>query len=545
MKCINTKLQEFIDLREASGLPSFILENKIMNWQESNNSDEFPSLTQLNVLQKSSIINEDGSRRKWLERDYSSALKEVQRLNALTKNSYELIKTTGEKGDNRVYYSIKLKDKKYTKNTDSVSILKEISKSNHVLNKVAEKLIIFAEKNNVNIEFVPTITREGIVNNTAGIYSSTANIIQIATNVVYTSSQEATILYEILHAISYKELRQNESKLEDFEKLRKFAITQLLNTNVDKYGLTDFDEFMVALFTDGQLINELMKIPAMENQKKYRNLLEEIFDYILKLFKFRKSNETLYEQAFNLATHFLDHSVIEEENEEGFYLENKLDISFTKSGFFGSFLNGYTYLNEGSESTVYSSKDGSHVIKISEPYNDNSEKLYQARIENVLMREILGNSDLELLGYYEHNGVKNPVFKQRFIKGTVLSEQEVINFLRSKENIEEIDGKFYTVYNNQVYQLDDFTDNVIMEKNGNIVPIDLDMFPSKNKEVIDKILSPVNKKIEEQYQNQLRDRELNVESFKEYFEVLGLTDSQLENVVIGIKNQELNIKCNI
>lgn len=46
-KCINIKHKDFIKLLEDSKLPSLVLEVKIAKWQEENNSDEFPSLSEL------------------------------------------------------------------------------------------------------------------------------------------------------------------------------------------------------------------------------------------------------------------------------------------------------------------------------------------------------------------------------------------------------------------------------------------------------------------------------------------------------------------
>ncbi len=47
MRCINIKHKDFIKLLEDSKLPSLVLEVKIAKWQEENNSDEFPSLSEL------------------------------------------------------------------------------------------------------------------------------------------------------------------------------------------------------------------------------------------------------------------------------------------------------------------------------------------------------------------------------------------------------------------------------------------------------------------------------------------------------------------
>ena len=47
MNCINIKSPEFIKLLEDSNMSSFELEIYISSWQDSNNTDEFPSVNQV------------------------------------------------------------------------------------------------------------------------------------------------------------------------------------------------------------------------------------------------------------------------------------------------------------------------------------------------------------------------------------------------------------------------------------------------------------------------------------------------------------------
>ena len=156
-------------------------------------------------------------------------------------------------------------------------------------------------------------------------------------------------------------------------------------------------------------------------------------------------------------------------------IEN-LEFAFLGGEFVGSFLDNYEFVAQGSESTVYKSKDGTHVIKIAEPYSSKEEDLYKGRITDTLMREIIGNSGLEVVGYYEYKGVKNPVYRQNYIEGKVLSETEVGTYLKTIKGVVEISGKYYYKYNEKLYVISDFTDNVIKDKNGNIVPIDLNVY---------------------------------------------------------------------
>ncbi|MDR2410135.1 MAG: hypothetical protein LBE13_18780, partial [Bacteroidales bacterium] len=79
-----------------------------------------------------------------------------------------------------------------------------------------------------------------------------------------------------------------------------------------------------------------------------------------------------------------------------------IPLTLYKNEFKGDFLNDYDFLAEGSEYTVYRSKDGETVIKISEPYNDKSESTFNYRVQNVMeIDKLLGDGSIRLIGYYE------------------------------------------------------------------------------------------------------------------------------------------------
>ena len=313
---INTKIAALKEV--AKKYPRSLIRSEVKSLSDFNTDD---IIFFQKLPNKSPILNDDGTRKKWLEKDYDKVLEVIKPLNKKYNNQFEIIKTTGEKGDRRVYYSIAVKEGKYTKDTDSVNILSDIANSKHPLNKVARQLIPFVKKNNVPVMFTEKIfvskekksfvfidNKEPDFESAGGIYVPNTNLIYISTKTLQRGSQESIIIHEILHSLSFKELRKNQSMLDDFEKLRVYAVEQLKDKNFDKYGLTNTDEFLVALYTDGKLIKELMTLPPLANQKKYKNLLEEIFDYILSLFNMGKSNPTLFNQAFDLSTQFFDYS---------------------------------------------------------------------------------------------------------------------------------------------------------------------------------------------------------------------------------------------
>jgi hypothetical protein len=190
----------------------------------------------------------------------------------------------------------------------SVDVLESLSKSSHPLNKLAKKLIEYAKLNNVNIKLVDKIADQGKIKNPSGVYLPSTNDILINTITNYRGSPETVILHEIIHSLTYKTVKGNSSAVKDLNKLINHARNYLPPYNPDNntgtYALYNADEFLVALFTDGEFINQLLKIPATGG-KKYLNLFEEVFDYILGLFKINK-DDSLYTNAFAVATNISD-----------------------------------------------------------------------------------------------------------------------------------------------------------------------------------------------------------------------------------------------
>lgn len=193
-------------------------------------------------------------------------------------------------------------------------ILNDIGKSNHPLNKVAQKLKTYAKINDVNISLVPEIVLQkgDVQTKAAGVFRTTTNEIHINENATFKGvGSEPTILHEILHALTVGYLRESQGQnktINNFEMLYTQAKNNLLDKNL--YALKNIKEFTVALFTDSTFIKELQNVPPIKI-KKYANLFEEVFDYILSLFKFSKTNETLYNQAFAVATNILQEQLDE------------------------------------------------------------------------------------------------------------------------------------------------------------------------------------------------------------------------------------------
>lgn len=292
------------------------------------------------------IRNSDGTRKKTKESDYETALRKVKRLNSKYPLMFELIKTTGEKGDSRVYYSIRLNDygsklvsmnfkpdtslrDKYFENgskTDAKTILEKIAKSDSNLAILAKRLLKYADVNNVDINLVDhideTVLDNGDRSITAGKYYSRnstktekRNSISIAEFTIYNGGRsEATIIHEILHALTLEELfYKNNDAAKDFEKLFEYVKA---NSPKGMYALTDLDEFMAGIFTDAGFIQHLKTLPPTKSIKEYKNLFEEILDLFRRLFKLEDTSALT--QALSIASHVLSDVKLKQDYKDSF-----------------------------------------------------------------------------------------------------------------------------------------------------------------------------------------------------------------------------------
>lgn len=150
---------------------------------------------------------------------------------------------------------------------------------------------------------------------------------------------------------------------------------------------------------------------------------------------------------------------------------NNIELTPTREGFDGDFLNDYEFLAQGSEHTVYRSKDGKTVIKIGEPYGSNDG--FMPRVEDAIsINNLIGDNSLELIGYYEYNGVTNPVYQQNYIDGTTLTQEEAAAHLESKGFTNLGNDKFAIKVGDKIFEISDTSDNFIRDNNGNISAID-------------------------------------------------------------------------
>jgi hypothetical protein len=234
-----------------------------------------------------------------------------------------------------------LREKYFNDNniTTDKEILTKISQSNHPLNKVAEQLIPFSK--NVKVELIP-VKDFNLKNQIAnGVYTTFGlgqdEKIEIAEFANFRkANSEDVIIHEIVHALTVNWLENVDKKdplYVEFKKLYDESVLKLGKENF--YALSNIKEFATALFSDAKFIKELRSLPS-ENLTKYSNLLENIFNHILKLFKVTDPESTLYNDAFAVVSNIinvqkeLENSLITNINEfenlqddlENYYIDN-------------------------------------------------------------------------------------------------------------------------------------------------------------------------------------------------------------------------------
>lgn len=205
-----------------------------------------------------------------------------------------------------------------TSDISSVSqILFKIANSNHPLKEVAKHLMKYSNINDVVISLknVEYFTDKDTNIKSIGQYNPKTNQINIAGK-SGSKKIETLLLHEILHALSYNNLRNNGEYNRDFKKLYESSKEKLGGFNKDtlegEYANYTIDEFFVAIFTDGTFIKKLQSLDAVDI-KKYDNLFEEIMDYLLNLLGFI-STDNLYSQAIAVASNILEYEYTRNED---------------------------------------------------------------------------------------------------------------------------------------------------------------------------------------------------------------------------------------
>ncbi len=159
------------------------------------------------------------------------------------------------------------------------------------------------------------VSKEEATDRANGYYDRSSNTIHIAANNSFEGTTiDKVILHEIIHSISAYILKnQNNETAKDF--IKAFEYTKNLLKGDKNYALTNIDEFIVGLFQNKDLINKLKELPASKEIKKYKNLFQEFFDYIMNLLGIGK-NDSLYEQAYSIATNVFEEQAKQSEEDK-------------------------------------------------------------------------------------------------------------------------------------------------------------------------------------------------------------------------------------
>jgi hypothetical protein len=249
--CVNTNTKEFKKLSAEAKLNPIILAAKVSLWQEVNGLDNFPTVGDLRVKEFNSV-------KGFFQPDYfnpEGTVKTSDLLSSLAESSHPLFK-----------------------------VAKHLEKYSKLLDKSTSTLVANEDENQA-----------------LGSYFPGSHNITINSSMGFTNGG-VTILHEILHAMSYKELRNDTTNAKHFEELydyvKPFFEEYNTETREGTYATHTIDEFMVAIHTNSKFIRALQEIPALENTK-FKNAYEEIMDYILSLLGITKAKDSsIYAQAF-------------------------------------------------------------------------------------------------------------------------------------------------------------------------------------------------------------------------------------------------------
>jgi hypothetical protein len=197
---------------------------------------------------------------------------------------------------------VKLREKYFNDNDTQKSsvVLSKIAESNHPLAPLAKQLSNFIVED-FDITLKPTLKLRD--REVAGLFTIHNEILLNEGSTFRGRGSEPTILHEIIHGLTERQLQNiHAQSTQDLVRLFKYANE---NLSEDHYGLTDPSEFVAELFTNAEFVQALKEIAPTDNVREYSNLFEQILDYILELFGITTKQESLYSQAFAVASHII------------------------------------------------------------------------------------------------------------------------------------------------------------------------------------------------------------------------------------------------
>lgn len=304
-----------------------------------------------------------------------------------------------------------------------------------------------------------------------GLVNSTRKLVQ--KNVNHIESLPEAVKKELLKSIETTESTQEKARQIKLDPNTSNETKQILLDNIQKEYKSANEQKTKIL--EGS-ISEIDVLPLKQQDKLKREALKELTE---ELNPDGKKNITIdNNQISERANKIYEKQKLEtkppviesvEENIE----TPELDLKIEKGGVFsGDFLNDFDFLAEGSEHTVYKSKDGKTVVKIGEPHN--SSDTFNQRVSDAKeIDNLIGDGSLSVIGTYRSpNGAINPVYQQNFIEGKPANNEQISNFMKDKGFVKVDDNTFVTNDNGVIKEISDVSDNFIIDSEGNITAID-------------------------------------------------------------------------
>lgn len=265
---------------------------------------------------------------------------------------------------------------KVSDNSNSLYEVTKISNSSHPLNKLAKLLIPYVAMNSVPVTLEDELITKHVNDKgevidlkADGVYYRIKNNIKIDRNSI---RQEVLMLHEAIHSlvILSSDYRNPDSRMNEVYK----EVQKQVPNYESIYGLSNIDEFVVAVFVDSKVIKLLQTLEPTNN--KFVNLFEEVYDYIVSLFKITKK-DSLYNEAFSVASNVV------QEGYNFFSLENDIKRSDI---FFDSDVDKLSWLNNEIDKYGVS---GELV------YNDNIDVSYDENNNLIInINQVTPNTDL-------------------------------------------------------------------------------------------------------------------------------------------------------
>jgi len=192
--------------------------------------------------------------------------------------------------------------------TDNIqAVLRRIANGNSNMSKIAKAILPYVPNMPIHIETslntVNILTTDGPW---AGKYlpSQSPQIILNPYANIGQSIPETVVVHEAIHAATYIKIRDPKYQVLKAELERLFEQVKKYESKLsDTYPLINLDEFMTGLFTRPTFIRDLKKIKT-DRPTEFKNLFEELFHYILSLFKIKKGNN-LYESSFAVTSQII------------------------------------------------------------------------------------------------------------------------------------------------------------------------------------------------------------------------------------------------